>query len=56
MKTTADMPADSFADDRQQDYQVRLPLDRFSPGAYLLTVEAASSANRVHQDVRFTVN
>jgi len=56
MKTTADLPADSFADDRQQDYQLSLPLDRFSPGAYLLTVEAASGANHVHQDVRFTVN
>ena len=55
MRTTTSLPAALFADDRQQDYQIRLPLDRFSPGAYLLTVDVASGDKHVSQDVRFTV-
>jgi hypothetical protein len=40
----------------EEDYQIRLPLDRVAAGEYLLTVEAAAADKTARQDVRFSVH
>jgi len=56
MKTTTELPPPRFGTDREEDYQIRLPLDRVAAGEYLLTVEAAAADKTARQDVRFSVH
>jgi hypothetical protein len=55
LKTTTELPADRFGEDREEDYRVLLPLDGMVPGEYLLTVEAVAADKTGRQDVRFVV-
>lgn len=55
MKTTTELPPARFSEDREEGYQVRLPLDGMDAGEYLLRLEAAGADKTVHQEVRFTV-
>jgi hypothetical protein len=40
---------------RSADYEVTLPLAKFSPGEYLLTFEAGGQKPAAARDIRFTV-
>jgi len=52
----ASFGAEQFAQSRSADYRVRLPVDRLSPGAYLLTLDAARGQHSVRRTVRFQVH
>jgi hypothetical protein len=45
-----------FVANRTADYRTALPLDRLSPGRYLLVLELAGVKGIVRRDVRFTVD
>jgi VWFA-related protein len=44
-----------FERNRTADYRWSLPLDRLTPGGYLLTIEATMGTKALRRDVRFTV-
>src|SRR3954468_996296 len=52
----ASFGAEQFTKSRSADYRVRLPVDRLSPGAYLLTLDAARGQHSVRRSVRFQVH
>ena len=47
--------ADDFKPTRSAEYRLELPLERFSTGQYLLTIEATLGKTRVSRDLRFSV-
>jgi hypothetical protein len=52
----ASFGAEQFTQSRSADYRVRLPVDRLSPGAYLLTLDAVRGQHSVRRTVRFQVH
>jgi VWFA-related protein len=45
----------AFSVSREADYRLDLPLERFTPGQYVLTCEASAGGRTVRRDIRFTV-
>lgn len=52
-ETTID--AESFADRKEAQYRVDVPLDRLVPGEHLLAIEATSGDASARRDLRFSV-
>ena len=56
LEETADLDDGSFGEKRSVRWQVKLPLERLTPGAYLLTIEATGEGKaQARRDVRFEV-
>jgi hypothetical protein len=45
----------AFTVSRESDVRVDLPLERFTPGQYLLTCEASAGGRTARRDIRFTM-
>lgn len=56
LETTTDLEAARFSTQREADHRLSLPLDRMTPGEYLLTIEGAAADKTVRQEVRFGVH
>jgi hypothetical protein len=51
----ASFRAEQFGQSQSADYRIRLPVDRLTAGAYLLTLDATRGQHSVRQTVRFSV-
>ena len=54
-ETRQTLNADRFDATRAAEYRLTVPMDKLTPGPYLLTIEAKLKKETVRRDVRFEV-
>ncbi len=50
-----ELRSDAFADAREADYRLELPIRRLRPGSYLLRLDAVAGSMTARREIRFSI-